>query len=41
MTALADADNKTEEERFPKVERRDVCRQCSFFKVCKPNIPNL
>ena len=41
MTALADADNKTEEERFSKVERREVCRHCSFLKVCRPNLPNL
>jgi hypothetical protein len=38
MTALADANNETEEERFLKVERIDVCRHCSFFKVCLPNI---
>jgi len=38
MTALADTDNNTSEERFAKVARRDVCRQCIFFKVCRPNI---
>ena len=41
MTALTDADNRTEEERFPKVERREVCRHCSFFKVCRPDLPSL
>jgi len=41
MTALTDADNRTEEDRFPKVERREVCRHCSFFKVCRPDLPSL
>ncbi len=31
-------ENKAIEEKFAKVERRNVCRRCNFLKVCKPNI---
>ena len=31
-------DNTTEEEKFRKVERRDVCLKCNFLKVCRPNL---
>lgn len=31
-------ENKAEEERFTKVERRDVCLKCNFLKVCRPNL---
>jgi hypothetical protein len=40
MSALADEENRAEEEDFAKVSRRDVCRHCNFFKVCKPDLPN-
>jgi hypothetical protein len=26
------------EDRFSKVERREVCLRCNFFKVCGPNV---
>ncbi len=40
MTALLTdpAGNRAEEAAFAKVERKEICRQCSFFKVCMPNI---
>jgi ATP-dependent helicase/DNAse subunit B len=40
MTALlADpAANRAEEAAFAKVEKREICRQCNFLKVCMPNI---
>jgi hypothetical protein len=40
MVALLEdkEENRTEEERFAKVERRDVCLKCNFFKVCRPNL---
>jgi len=31
-------ENRAEEERFAKVERRDVCFKCNFLKVCRPNL---
>jgi CRISPR/Cas system-associated exonuclease Cas4 (RecB family) len=30
--------NLAREERFAKVERREVCLRCNFLKVCAPNI---
>jgi hypothetical protein len=30
--------NLAREERFSKVERREVCLRCNFLKVCTPNI---
>lgn len=40
MRALVDdpAANITREERFARVEQREVCLQCNFLKVCKPAI---
>lgn len=40
MVALLEdkEENRTEEERFAKVERRDVCLKCNFLKVCRPNL---
>ena len=40
MRALLEneADNTVDEERFTKVEKRNVCLKCNFLKVCKPNI---
>jgi CRISPR/Cas system-associated exonuclease Cas4 (RecB family) len=43
MMALLDdpANNRADEERFAKVERRDVCSRCSFVKVCEPSLPGI
>jgi hypothetical protein len=40
MRALLDDPdaNRTREERFARVERRDTCLRCNFLKVCKPAI---
>lgn len=31
-------ENTADEERFRKVERREVCLKCNFLKVCRPNL---
>lgn len=40
MSAMLEdpVENRADEERFAKVERREVCGQCNFFKVCLPNL---
>ncbi len=40
MQALLDdpSRNLAREERFPKVERREVCMRCNFLKVCEPRL---
>jgi hypothetical protein len=40
MSKLDDpANNRTREELFDKVERRDVCSRCSYLRVCDPVLP--
>jgi hypothetical protein len=39
VSLLDDAEsNRATEERFRKVEKREICLKCSFFRVCKPDI---
>lgn len=40
MTALLEdaVENEADEERFAKVERRNVCLKCNFLKVCRPSL---
>lgn len=40
MNLLDDRENnRASEDRFSKVERRDVCSRCSFLRVCEPVLP--
>jgi CRISPR/Cas system-associated exonuclease Cas4 (RecB family) len=40
MQSLLDdpARNVTREERFAKVEKREICYRCNFLKVCEPKL---
>lgn len=33
--------NRSSEDRFVKVVRREVCGRCSFARVCKPGLPGV